>query len=455
MKVIRGYLEYFLIAVILGGLFVFVSFSFRVTKPVASYATKLFNQNLVHRVEIEINENDLENLYLYPGERTKYHANVAIDGEEIKDVSFSTRGNGSLGALVADETTDRYGFKIDFGKFQSGQNYLGLDELILNNLFDDPSMMRDFMAFTIMNSAGVETPLFAYTELYINDELKGLYLAVEEVDQSFLRRTNSSPDAVAYKPQPLIHNHNKRREMQKQLGEGGELVFGDTWLDSEGIAGANLKYRGEKVEHYTSVFDNALTKISPKDKEQFVRSTEALRDNFNVEKYWQMDEIIKYFAAHVFIISDDSYIGTTSQNYILKISDGKNSIIPWDYNYGFIHLWADGAEQTGDNVITWDIDAPLFGELETNDRPLWKVVAENPEYLEKYHSELQKLLDNFLANGEVEAKINETFELIRPYVERDPTKFYDTETFVEGVEYLKRFVYWRTDSVQKQLWGAK
>ena len=55
--------------------------------------------------------------------------------------------------------------------------------------------------------------------------------------------------------------------------------------------------------------------------------------------------------------------------------------------------------------------------------------------------------------GEFERLFDETVELISPYVERDPTKFYTYEEFELGAETLREFCLLRAESIGYQLAG--
>ena len=68
-----------------------------------------------------------------------------IDGEKINDVSFATKGNTSLTSVASDKDSDRYSFKVNFGKYVDGQTYYGLDKLNLNNIYADATYMKDYL----------------------------------------------------------------------------------------------------------------------------------------------------------------------------------------------------------------------------------------------------------------------------------------------------------------------
>ena len=57
------------------------------------YEKTLFDTSCVHTVDVRIAETDWQDLIIHPEEKTKYEADLVIDGEEIEQVSFSAKGN--------------------------------------------------------------------------------------------------------------------------------------------------------------------------------------------------------------------------------------------------------------------------------------------------------------------------------------------------------------------------
>lgn len=64
-----------------------------------------------------------------------------------------------------------------------------------------------------------------------------------------------------------------------------------------------------------------------------------------------MDEVLRYFVVHDYACNGDSYTGSMVHNYYLHESDGKLSMIPWDYNLAF------GGFNGGDATAT--VNAPI------------------------------------------------------------------------------------------------
>ncbi len=457
-------------------------------KTSAAYAESLFDTGYVHEINVEISEDDWKDLLENPLEKTKYKANVTIDGNRVENVSFATKGNTSL-SQVASSDSDRYSFKINFGKYDKGQTYQGLDKLNLNNIMSDATYMKDYLSYMIMREAGVSAPLTSYAALSINGERHGLYIAIENVSDSFLERNGQSADGALYKPESdMINNAGKgeatQGDMQPPTNEDGSVEMPQNGMqppqgngqppqgdmqpptNEDGSAempqggmqppqggdtkGSDLVYTDDNRDSYSFIFDNEENDVSEDDEQQLIAAIKALNSGENIEQYWDMDEVIRYFAAHNFVLNYDSYTGTMLHNYYLYENDGKVSVYPWDYNLAF-GGFQGGTDAT--SAVNWAIDSPLSGATEEN-RPLWNAVVSNEEYLEKYHQVYSELLRNFFENGKCTEEIERVYNMIRPYVEKDPTAFYTLDQFDTAVNTLKAFCEKRAESISKQLNGT-
>ena len=68
----------------------------------------------------------------------------------------------------------------------------GLRGVALNNIIQDNTYMKDYLAYTLMSDFSVDSPLCSYTYITVNGEDWGLYLAVEAIEESFLQRNYGS-----------------------------------------------------------------------------------------------------------------------------------------------------------------------------------------------------------------------------------------------------------------------
>ena len=167
---------------------------------VMGYENRLFDRSRVHTIDIVMD--DWDNFIKTATSEEYSMATVVIDGEAYRNVGIRGKGNTSLSS-VASMNSERYSFKIEFDQYDSTLSYYGLDKLSLNNLIQDNTMMKDYLAYTMMNEFGVNAPLCSYVYITVNGEDWGLYLAVEGVEDAFLQRNYGSDYGELYKPDSM------------------------------------------------------------------------------------------------------------------------------------------------------------------------------------------------------------------------------------------------------------
>lgn len=216
-----------------------------------------------------------------------------------------------------------------------------------------------------------------------------------------------------------------------------------------GSNGGSLEYIDDNVESYSSIFNNVVGKGTESDYKRVVQAIKALSEGKDIEKYFDVDKILRYLAAHTIVVNLDSYSSNMAQNYYIYERDGKITILPWDYNLAW------GGFQNGDasSVINFPIDTPVSG-VEMSSRPLIDKLFANPEYLERYHSYLRQLIDNYFANGKFAEKVRELDSLILDYVKNDATAFCTYEEYKTAVSTFIKLGELRAQSVQGQLNGT-
>ncbi len=149
------------------------------------------------------------------------------------------------------------------------------------------------------------------------------------------------------------------------------------------------------------------------------------------------------------MVNGDSYTGSMIHNYYLYEKDGVMSMLPWDYNLAFGTFQSSDATSTVNSAI----DSPVSGG-DISDRPMIAWIFENEEYTDLYHEYFTQFISEFFDSGKVEKIIDDTVEMISPYVEKDPTKFCNHDSFVLGASTLKKFCMLRAESVSRQLNGT-
>jgi len=72
-------------------------------------------------------------------------------------------------------------------EFADGDDLAGMGRLNLKAMYNDPSQMREALAWGLFGAAGVPAPRHTYARLGINGSYLGLFSVIEHVDRPFLR----------------------------------------------------------------------------------------------------------------------------------------------------------------------------------------------------------------------------------------------------------------------------
>ena len=473
------------------------------------YEDRIFDTSRVHSIDIVMD--DWES-FIETCENEEYSScTVVIDGEKYANIGIRAKGNTSL-SQVKQMDSERYSFKLEFDQYDSSKSYYGLDKLCLNNLIQDNTMMKDYLVYQMMADFGVDSPLCSYTYITVNGEDWGLYLAVEGVEDAFLERNYGSDAGELYKPDSMsfgggrgngrdfhmedFEENGERPELPDgenmtpasqsdgesmtpperpdgedfaENGERPELPDGENMTPPEQSDGENrtppggmrggapggmgsddvkLKYIDDDAESYSNIFDNAKTEVTQEDQDWLIASLKSLNSYSDLEECVNTDEVLRYFVVHNFVCNGDSYTGSMIHNYYLYEQDGQLSMIPWDYNLAFGTFQGNNASE----AVNESIDNPVSGG-NVDDRPMLGWIFSDASYTEQYHALFEEFVERWFDEGALSELIESTADLIRPYVEKDPTRFCTTEEFEEGVEALEQFVTLRAEAVSRQLAG--
>ncbi len=408
------------------------------------YESKLFDTARVHTIDIVMD--DWEG-FLETCENEEYApCSVIVDNEAYKNVGIRAKGNTSLSTVSA-MGSDRYSFKIEFDQYDGGKTYHGLDKLCLNNLIQDNTMMKDYLTYRLMGEFGVNAPLCSYAWITVNGEDWGLYLAVEGVEDAFLRRNYGRDPGELYKPDSMNFGAGRGngRDFDPSAlfgdGQGGGPGGG---FGGKGSGDVKLQYTDDDPDSYPNIFDSAKTDITQADRTRLIQALKALGEG-DVDSALDMDQVLRYLVVHNFVVNGDSYTGSMVHNYYLYEEDGRLSMLPWDYNLAFGTFQSNDAGQ----AVNDPIDTPL-SVTGSGDRPMADWILASEEYTALYH----QYFEEFLSAVDPAVIIDEARELINPYVERDPTRFCGYEEFKTGVEALETFCRLRIQSVSGQLDGS-
>ena len=175
--------------------------------------------------------------------------------------------------------------------------------------------------------------------------------------------------------------------------------------------GADLNYTDDDLDSYSTIWDGEVTGTGKADHKRVVKALKNISEGTDLEKYLDVD-----------------------------------NIIPWDYNLSFGGMSAGGGDAT--DMVNDAIDTPFSGT------EFFDALLENEEYLERYHSYLKQLVDEYVYGGRFDEVYNRIRTLIDPLVETDPTAFYSYDEYLIATDMLYQTVYLRAESVEGQINGT-
>ncbi len=167
-----------------------------------TYQNTLFDTSSVIEVDIDISEDNWTALLENATAEEYYDCDVTINGTTYEHVGLRAKGNTSL-SMVASSDSDRYSFKIKFDEYVDGQSCDGLSKLVLNNNYSDATMMKEALCYDMFAFLGADASLYNYAKVSVNGEYRGVYLALEPVEESFAIRNYGTGYGQLYKPDSM------------------------------------------------------------------------------------------------------------------------------------------------------------------------------------------------------------------------------------------------------------
>lgn len=456
------------------------------------YQEKLFDTDSVLDINIVMDDAKWDEMLQNARQEQYYECDVVIDGTVFKQVGIRPKGNTSLSSIASDPNNNRYSFKLEFDQFVDGQTCFGLDKLTLNNSYADTTNMKEAIIYDMFQFLDADASLYNYAKISVNNEYWGVYLALEAVEDSFMLRNYGMEKGYLYKPDSMNFGGNggdKKQEgtnnfmappeggfqIPENFGNGGQGMpappsfernnqdqntqdeartfdRGNFGIGDRGGrggfggmgGGSNLNYTDDNLDSYQTIWNSEVNDSSKADHERVVEALKNVHGRTNIEKYIDVEQVLKYMAVHNFSVNDDSLSGSMAHNYYLYEANGRISILPWDYNLSF------GGMHGGDatSVVNEPIDDLWQGTK------LFDFVLENEEYKARYHEYYNKLVNEYLYGGKFEETYNRIIGQIDELVKTDPNSMYTYEEYTKGIEVLYDAVMLRAQSIKGQLAGT-
>ena len=358
----------------------------------AQTSDDLFDSTRIHEVRVTMHPRDLALFREHWQENTFYPATVVIDSVRVRDAAVRNRGLGS-------RNPHKQSMEVEFDRYVAGRRVLGLSGLVLDNLWQDESMVREALAFAVFNRAGTPAPRYAYARMFVNNEFQGLFAIIEPISPAFLSRVYSDNDGYLYEFKWLF-------------------TFRATYL-------------GDDLDVYKPVFEPRSHEDESDDalygplRDLFRTVNESPDDVWRsrVEEVMNLDQLARYIAIEAYVAENDGFLGYDGLNnhyWYRPSGSGRHQVLPWDKDQAFIFL-----------------DSSIFRGVEENE--LVRRALAQPDLRELYLNFLDQIVGLMIDGDWFKNELERFVALITPVVEEDTKKQFSTDAFFEKVDFIRMF----------------
>ena len=344
----------------------------------------VFDVNSLNKVEIKFGDWDWRHSVYETNELVE--AKVSINGGTEIPIKIGRKGNSSNFNTMG---RDKIPFKID------GPRSFNFK---LNNNYRDYSMgAREYIAYKMHREfTGIGCHI-APSEVYIDNEFYGIYLAIEDLNRKFYD-DNIGGVVTRVKANPT--NTEK----------------------FDGTLFSNLFWMGEEPSYYEGRYEVKRGAMS-----DLIDIIDVINNSpEEAHKHIDIDQVCKFLAVENYLINTGGIIGEVySHNYefVKRKNDGKWQLIPWDLNL-CLGAWSKSSlsdEETPIELLTQL--PPTFGG---GNNGLIALIVN--DYFFLYHYYYNQLLEKI--DGKLLVSwAKEYLEIIKKSTETDD-KLYD-ENFVD------------------------
>jgi uncharacterized protein (TIGR03437 family) len=384
-------------------------------------ASDLFDENVFHDIRITINPADWKRLQDNYLDNTYYPANFTWRGKTVENVGIRSKGRTS-------RRPNKPGLRVDFNRFEDGQEFLGLKSVLLDSNIQDLTLIKERLTMRIFEMMGIPAPKESNCRLFVKtgatEEYIGVYAIVESTDKRFLKDRLGEDDGYLY-----------------------EYVT---------YSGYRFDWRGEDVSFYSpNLFKPETHELDPDPKPvmEMVRAintpgTDAEWLN-RVGAYLDVKKFLTHLAVEMYVAEFDGILADDGMaNFYFYRFEKKNlgMFLPKDKDLAFSLIEYLPLKNLDQNVLT-------------------KRALAIPEMKEHFAKEILRAAD--LVSGEggwLQTQINRDYGQIREAMLLDKNKECIGATscsleqsnadFEKSIDYLKRFALERRAELVRQLTAA-
>jgi spore coat protein CotH len=364
----------------------------------------LFADNVVHDVRLSINDRDLRELRDRYLENVYFPADFEWRGERVRNVGMRSRG-------LASRSATKLGLRIDFNRYSTGQRFLGLASLVLDNLVTDPALVRERVSMQLFARLGQPVPREAFARVFINGTYEGVYAIVEPVDGEFLTRVLGEKSGYLF----------ERHFLQPYYGED----LGDD--------PAAYRIVFEPRTHELEVDTVLYSPIRELFREANQPVDTVWRER--VARYVDLRQFVTHVAIETFLSEADGILGFAGMAnfYLYRGPTGdQHRLIVWDKDRTFAA-----------------IDSPIL--LRADENRLFSRALVFSDLRALYLDVLERCARIAAGDNWLDGEISRLAALIDAAAIEDRRKPYDDEAHASDVEFLKQFARQRPAFVLQEI----
>lgn len=304
-------------------------------------------------------------------------------------------------------------------------NFPSENDWVLNALAFDPSMIRDYLSYTLGNMLGDYSPRVKFVEVVVNNDYKGVYILTEKI--------KIDSDRVDLKK--LKNDDNDAPDVT-----GGYIIKADKTTGGDFVAWALPNANGWQTDF---LLDSPKSEDITNQQNNYIESvfTElALKAQNNNSSIFNgfpsiidIPSFVDFMIMSEFTSNPDSYQFST---YFHKDKGGKLRAGPiWDYNLTF-----------GNDLFLWDFDRSLHNvwqfDFENTGPKFWKQLFNNSTfkcYFSKRWNELTGI-NKALSFSSIENLINETVILLNESQKREQERWNTVEDQLTNIDEMKSWI---------------
>jgi CotH kinase protein len=309
-------------------------------------------------------------------------------------------------------------WKFNIKAADEDSDLVGMGRLNLKAMYNDPSNMREALAWSLFKRVGVPASRHTFAKLAFDAVYRGLFSLIEEVDKRFLKdHFGKNRQGNLYKAYCGDKGCATLEHLSKDGDDSGQQYFTPGKNDLTYRLKTNQEDAKANTYDDLAFFIRTINGVElPGGDEKF--GTDGFRES--VDRILNTRAFLRWAAANVLLGSWDNYFATPA-NYYLYNSGLKGTendfmdspyftFIPWDYDNCLGIDYFDTRWQDTD-LLDWPSNTTRYSNRRKRSSiPLVQNLLSNHDYRQYYLDSVEHLLDTEFNPDAVAALISPDLE---------------------------------------------